>query len=110
MPIYPLTIAPMSISGYGHQYIAGFCSVFEQSVDGQLLTNFEKYNKAETWFNENYLMMSMISGNQLTPVHCTTEATFRHIYSMAYVTLLRVSATYNIPIPSSIQPLNKTHK
>jgi len=84
------------ISNYAANYFETFCDLFQITSDGNLNTTQENLQRIEDWFNQSYLIVSLITAVPLTSLHFNFETGIEagenqkilmHIYSVSYTSL-----------------------
>ena len=96
------------IESYALKYFDTFCNLFEIGSDGNLNTSKEKLLEIEKWYNNSYLMVSLITGIPLSTYEFNNsieledeenQKILMHIYSVSYTVLLRFSSLLKKDIP-----------
>jgi len=96
------------IESYALKYFDTFCDLFEINIDGNLNTSSEKMLKIEEWYNNSYIMISLITGIILSPhkfnnyIELENEENQKilmHIYSVSYTALLHFCSLLKKDIP-----------
>jgi len=99
---------------YATQYFDTFCNLFEITSDGNLNTTQNNLLKIEEWFNQSYIMISLITGVPLTPLnfkidlgleHEENKRNLMHIYSVSYTCLHHFSRILKKDIPIQFCPM-----
>ena len=106
------------IETYANIYYDNFCDLFKVTNEGNLNTSEENIKKIEEWFNQSYLLISIVTGLQLLEVKFNLELGIEqeynqkllmHIYSMSYIGMLHFARILKKEIPSHIiLKINKT--
>jgi hypothetical protein len=82
------------------QYSADFLRLF-QIVGGSLVTNDRNLQDIENWFNNSYLLITLITGIPLQPVRMSASdhATTLHVFSVCYTMFLSMCVFLNQEVP-----------
>lgn len=102
------------IETYANIYYDNFCNLFKVTNEGNLNTSEENIKKIEEWFNQSYLLVSIVTGLQLSEVKFNLELGIEqeynqkllmHIYSMSYIGMLHFARILKKEIPIQIMKI-----
>ncbi len=102
------------IETYANIYYENFCNLFKVTNEGNLNTSEENIKKIEEWFNQSYLLVSIVAGIQLSEVKFNLELGIEqeynqkllmHIYSMSYIGMLHFARILKKEIPIQIMKI-----
>lgn len=96
-----------TIKEYAEKYYIDFCNMFEITETGFLKSTKSKLQTIQNWYNQSYVLISLISGIPLSPIEFDLEGNkninhqiLLHVYSVSYIVLLQMSSTLSKEIPS----------
>jgi hypothetical protein len=95
---------------FAQNYFETFCSLFEMTSEGSLqIPTPERLVQIETWFNNSYTSIFLLTGVRTKPLHFQPhlggeyEENFKilmHIYSLSYVCMLHFAKVLKKEIPT----------
>ena len=101
------------IKSAAQQYVQDFSTHYVIDINGALVATDEKLSLLESWFNNSYLLISLISGIPLEPIHFemgtglerkkTNDILLLQSYAVSYAALLRLCFTLGIEVPAQFK-------
>lgn len=102
---------------YAQAYFDAFVERFHITDNGTVSGTVARLRSIEQWFNDTYILISLITGIPLQPIQFNYDygpgkiqtknlnsRTLTHVYAMCYAVMLRMANTLNRPVPPQYMP------